>query len=149
MKVIILITLLLGNLYSFGQCTNFHQQNCDLPLDWSYEFDSQSMSTGIFPGQTFRIKAILYEGNDYFLGICKQADIGSFQFKVTLGDIEIDQNSAIEENENLQYFELTIQKTIVAIIEVRLAKTQNMSFDASNLKCLGIIIGNKVLNESY
>lgn len=149
MKILLLIAFSFFGYLSFAQCNGFHKENCDLPMDWDYEFNSQSMGTGIFPGQAFRIKVILYEGNDYYLGFCKQEGITNFQFKVQLDNIELDQSSAIEESESLKYIELSIQKTIVAIVEVKLARTQDMNFHVSNLKCLGIIIGNKLTDESY
>jgi len=147
MKILIVITLTIFGYLSFGQCNGFNKEYCELPLSWDYEFDSQSMGTGIFPGQAFRIKAVLYEGNDYYLGFCKQEDSGNIQFKVTLEEKVLNQNFAKQENENLAYFELSIQKTVIAVIEVKLDKNQNTSYNPSDLKCMGIIIGNKKTDE--
>lgn len=147
MKKLLIIIFAFSGYLSFGQCNDFQREQCELPFGWPYEFDSQSMGTGLFPGQTFRIKAVLYEGNDYYLGFCNQDGVDNIQFKVSLNNKVLDQNFATEENKNLQYFELSIQKTIIAVIEVKLNRTQNTSFDPSNLKCMGIILGNKKTNE--
>jgi hypothetical protein len=144
MRNIIVIILVISSYLSFGQCSNFHHESCSLPINWPYEFDSQSMSAGIFPGQTFRIKTVLYEGNDYYLGFCKQDGIGAIQFKILINNIEIDNKLAIQENENHWYFELAIEKTMMAVFEIKLEKTQNVTYTPAELKCLAIIIGNKL-----
>jgi hypothetical protein len=143
MKNLILIAILLSGYFSYSQCTNFHQEQCTLPADWPYEFDTQSISAGIFPGQAFRIKTVLYEGNDYYLGLCKQEGIGNIQYKILINNIEIDNNLAQEANKNLIYFEMSIERTTTAVIEVKLEKAQVVNYTLSELKCLGIIIGNK------
>lgn len=147
MKNLFLIVFILSGYFSYSQCTNFHQERCILPEKWPYEFDTQSISSGIFPGQAFRIKTVLYEGNDYYLGICKQDGTGNIQFKLLINNIEIDNSLAHEENENLKYFELSIERTTTAVIEVKLEKTQVVNYTPSELKCLGIIIGNKITEK--
>lgn len=150
MKILYFLILLLSiNLLSFGQCSNFHQEKCDLPFNWDYEFNSQSISTGVFPGQAFRIKAVLYEGNDYYIGFCNRNGFGNMQFKLIADDIEIDMSYAEYENKYLKYFELSIEKTRIAVIEVKIGKTQAVGFSQSDLNCIGIIIGNKTTVEAY
>lgn len=147
MKAILLIIFVISGYVSFGQCNGFQEGNCEVPFDWEYVYNSQSMETGIFPGQAFRIKAVLYEGSDYYLGFCKQKEASNLQFKIIIEDQTFDHNDATEENENLHYFELSMQKTVMVIIEVKLNRTQNISYNTNDLKCVSIIIGDRQIDE--
>lgn len=148
MKFFTIILALFSSYMSFSQCNNFRQDYCNLPADWPYEYNSQSMSAGIFPGQAIRIKAILYQGNEYYLGFCLQDNLEGFHIKIFLDDHKIDANFSHQGNENIRHLNFDVQKTVTAIIEIKLDKTQVVNYTPSELKCLSIIIGNKETDET-
>jgi len=151
MKSFLVLFFLLSGLFSFSQCNNHHQEACELPFDWPYEFDSQSISRGTFPGKAFYFKVILYENKDYYIGFCKPQNY-SFEnthFKITIDDTELDNSYATQENENLMSFELSNDEPRFIIIEIKLDKMQPISYTQADLKCLGVIIGSKETEETY
>lgn len=144
MKALLTIVFVISGFVSFGQCNDFRQDYCDLPSDWPYKYDSQSKSAELFPGQTFRIKVVLYEGYDYYIGFCLKENRENFYFNVKLGDLNIDENFNHSSFDNLWTLDLSIEKTVIAIIEVKLNSKQIVNYTPSELECLDIIIGNKV-----
>lgn len=151
MKIYALSILLLSGLLSFGQCFDHHQFNCEPSFDWPYEFDSQSVSTAVYPGKAFRFKVVLYENLDYFIGICKPTDVefDNIYFRVTIDDTELDNDYATEEGDNLMAFELYNDVARIITVDIKVNKTQAISYTQEDLKCIGLIVGNKESEESY
>ncbi|MBI9066646.1 MAG: hypothetical protein JEZ09_05095 [Salinivirgaceae bacterium] len=141
MKYLLITFFALLSFAAHSQCVNFHKENCNLPSTWDYEFDSQSLSVPLFSGQSFRFKAVFYEGKDYFIGFCKEAELGEIKFRFLSEDIVIDNTYSESMNDNLEFIEFSNTATRIAIIEIKVGKTKVIN--TNERKCLGVIIGTK------
>jgi hypothetical protein len=144
MRYLLIIAFLFIPLWGFNQCTNFHIGQCELPLDWSYEYNSQSLDAEVIPGQTIKLKVVIYEGFDYFFGFCKSEGFGEISYQLITQDNEYiaDQSNAKSYN-NIDYVEISSASTSMILILIKTQKMSATNIDFDNRKCLGIIIGNK------
>jgi hypothetical protein len=143
MKYFLTLLFLSASILIQSQCLNFYKENCELPTDWDYEFDSQSLSVHLFAGQSFKFKAVFYEGKDYFIGFCREEGLPKIKFKFLSEDIVIDNSFAENQNDYLEFIEFSTTTTRIAMIEVKVEKESGVNIDVNNKKCLGIIVGSK------
>lgn len=143
----IFLFILLYSTAGFGQCNGFHRTMCELPFEWDYEYNSQSVDIEMTKGQSFRMKIILYEGYDYYIGFCKEEGLGKLNYQFLSNDVVIDQTNKKVEN-NIEYVELTSKKTRIVLIDIQTEQADGNSVN-ENRKCLGIIIGNRKSKNTF
>lgn len=148
MKKVLVIILIFLVKFSFGQCRNYHQEECSLPYDWEYELNSQAFSTKIMKGQSFKVNLVAYQDNMYYLGFCSSENINLYSFKINIVGNEYTEED-LQESDNIKYIEFNTEITQSIVVVVSLHRSNNDSFSIGDPECFGLIFGDKPIEESY
>ncbi|MCK4664589.1 MAG: hypothetical protein KAT68_17095 [Bacteroidales bacterium] len=129
-------------------CNNFSQSNCVLPVDWPYEFNSQSVNITLIPGQSYKFSAVFYENYDYYIGFCTEEGGGNLQYRLLSTDVYLDEKYDPISNTGIPNIEFINTNTRIVIIEVKILRS-SATIDVNNKQCVGIIIGSKKTDDNF
>jgi hypothetical protein len=148
MKYLSIVLLFIIHFECQGQCNNFNNSQCELPLDWKYEYNSQSFDAEFIQGQMIRVKVIFNEGYDYYFGFCTNDEAGVPDIQLITQDNEtIADESDLKAYNNINYLEISAATTTVVLIVIKTKKTSAVNIDINDKKCLGVIVGNKITED--
>ena len=81
-RISFLLSFLVCILQNYGQQCNTYQYCSAEDLGKNYDYRGQSTISKFAPGDTCRVQAILYAGNDVRIATCSDPLLGTVQFKV-------------------------------------------------------------------
>ncbi|NOZ45846.1 MAG: hypothetical protein GXO79_03600 [Chlorobi bacterium] len=120
-----------------------------MPDTWDYEINSQSINIPVFAGQAIKYSAVFYEGYAYSISFCGEEGLGNIQYRLLSTDIYIDKTFNTDYDNNMAYIEFVNKATRIILVEVKVLRSTGASIDPTKRKCLGIIIGQKKVNNSF
>ncbi len=148
-RVIILILFSLPLIGNSQNCDNFFETSCILPSNWDYEINSQSMNIPMYSGQSFKYSAVFYEGLEYSICFCAEEGLGNIRYRLLSTDVYLDQIFNSDFDSNMAHMEFINKNTRIILVEVQVLREQGKRIDPTDKKCLGIIIGQKKIEDEW
>lgn len=133
------------------KCYDDKAFNCNIPLDWDYELNSQSTQFKALEGQAVRVNVVLYAGTKYSIFFCLSDDITGISYRLIDNNLEIAKGT-INKGYEYEFKKLDFINSITrnVTIEIKIFRTSN-KIDYEIEKCVGVIIGHnndyKLIND--
>jgi hypothetical protein len=148
MRYLLSLIFILILYHGYSQCSNFHRTQCELPSDWNYEYNSQSLDAELYEGQTIKVKIILYSGFDYYIGFCKSEGLSGISYEFINQNNEVianKENATI--NDKIEFIEISTVETLMIAVVIKTMNSSAMRVNINNKNCLGLIIGSKPIEN--
>lgn len=122
-----------------GQYCQNYGSKCDL-IDNSYMKGSTSQGLKIANGQKVSAVSVFYEGNENYISVCGEFDVGLIQFKI----LNAETKEILYDNADDYYKQnISIQVEITTKVIIQLS-APNAKFSFTEGKCIGLLVAYKI-----